>query len=117
MLAALTIPGESSRRLRGFCLFRRTWRNHLIVDLLAATPVASEKIAGIGAGLVYFVASIGELIGAQFIWGEATEWSVGFYQQLFRVPADDLFRVKARVYRRFRSRYFARWQETGLLQS
>lgn len=114
MFAALVLPGASRQRLRGFCLFRRTWRNHLIVDLLAATPVAAEEIAGIGAGLVYFVASIADSIKAPFIWGEATEWSFGFYQQLFRVPVDDLFRIEAPVYRQFQKRYLARWLESGL---
>ena len=115
MLAAVRLQRRPGARVVGFCLFRRTWCNHLILDLLATNPSESGEVGRVGVSLVYFVASIGELIGAPFIWGEATEGSAPYYNQWFSTKnVDDLFRVDSADYRRFTSRYLEKWRESGL---
>ena len=114
MFATIPVPAKSKSGLLGFCLFRRTWRNHLIVDLLAVNPSESGKTSRVGVSLLYFITRIGESIGAPFVWGEATEHSAGFYEKAFGVPVDDLFRIDAAVYRRSTARYLVRWRESGL---
>lgn len=113
MLAIIRIPGKKAS-VAGFCLFRRTWRNHLMLDLLASDPSGYARISRVGASLLYFVASVGESIGADFIWGEATQGSAPFYRHWFGVPLNDWFRVRASVYRRFQSRYLDDWRKSGL---
>ncbi len=115
MLAAIRLQRKKKARVLGFCLFRRTWCNHLILDLLAANPAEFTEVGRVGVSLVYFIASIGELIGAPFLWGEATEGSASFYNQLFNTEnADDLFRINTADYLGFRSRYLEKWKESGL---
>jgi hypothetical protein len=118
MLAVIRLQRKRTARVLGFCLFRRTWCNHLILDLLATNPAESAEIGRVGVSLVYFIASIGALIGAPFVWGEATEGSAPYYNQWFNTKrVDDLFRIDAAGYRGFRSRYREKWQESGLPQA
>ena len=116
MLAVVKMSEGSRSPVLGFGLFRRTWRNHLIIDLLASNPFGFDRFGRVGVSLAYFIASIGETIGAKFIWGEATAGSAAFYEKTFGVPVDDLFRIEASVYLRFKARYLARWRKSGLPQ-
>jgi len=102
----------------GFCLFRRTWCNHLLIDLLATNPSEAGHVGRVGASLVYFVASVGDIIRAPFIWGEATEDSAPYYNWWFNTTTvDDLFRIDSAGYREFKSNYLKKWRESGLLPS
>ena len=113
MMVLVIAPGTSDPL--GFCLFRRTWCNHIVLDLLATNPAAPIGTGRIGVGILFWVASVAEAIGAGLLWGEATESSAEYYRQWFDLPTvDDVFQIQAPVYRAFRVKSLRRWAETGL---
>jgi hypothetical protein len=113
-MMVLVVAPEASDPL-GFCLFRRTWCNHIVLDLLATNPAAPTGTGRIGVGILFWVASVAEAIDAGLLWGEATESSAEYYRQWFDLPiVGDVFQIQAPVYRAFRVKYLNRWAETGL---
>jgi hypothetical protein len=115
MLAVIRLRIGNRLHRAGFCLFRRTWCNHLILDLLAANPAVAAEFSGAGSSILYFITAVAESIGAPIIWGEATQASAPFYKSVFKMDGiDDLFRINHQAWRNFRERYDAKWQQSGL---
>jgi hypothetical protein len=85
----------------GFCHFRRTWCNNIVLDYLGTHPLTlgtsvdpQDKIKGIGSALVCFLSRIAVANSCDLIWGEATHISCGFYQKLFELEVvKDLFLI------------------------
>jgi hypothetical protein len=103
----------------GACLCRRTWSNGLCVDFLTVAPAfagaVNRTIAGVGRGLLCFIAEFGETIRAKNIWGEATSISAPAYRHMFEQPEiDDFFRLSRKEYRRFHARVKQRWKSLTL---
>jgi len=103
----------------GVCLCRRTWSNGLCVDFLTVSPAEAapnrRSVAGVGRGLLYFVATVADSIGATNIWGEATSLSAPAYQHMFGNPKiRDFFRLSPRSAKLFRINVETRWRAMGL---
>lgn len=103
----------------GLCLFRRTWCNHLVIDFLAVHPDhlgGTSNVKGIGTALLFGVTEIASFLKCRTVWGEATKASAGVYERLFRMSkVRDLFIVKEKSLRAFRSRFLERDPNTRLL--
>jgi hypothetical protein len=76
----------------GFCHFRRTWSNKIILDYLGAHPHiakehdnATHKVRGVGLAICYFAAQVLKQENCPAIWGEATPLSANYYQGLFEL--------------------------------
>lgn len=96
----------------GFCFFRRTWCNNIVIDFLATHPLVAghNQILGIGRGLVYVTTTLAKQIDAKFVWGESTRLSYVTYQKWFHQTAiDDLFRIPGTAWQQFRSDTEDRW--------
>ena len=88
---------------------RRTWRNHLVLDFLAAhsTTLGSERgYAGLGTALLCSVAAVAGKIGCRLVWGECTVLSAAFYRRVlgnqeiadhFFIRDDVLARMREKV--------------------
>jgi hypothetical protein len=81
---------HSPSALLGFCLCRRTWCHHIVVDLAAVHPdaitSAAGHVRGVGTGMFYSLVKLADEMGVHTVWGEATENSAPFYQKLLGVP-------------------------------
>ncbi len=67
-------------------------------------------IRGLGRGLLYSLARIAQATKARRLWGEATELSFTFYNQMFQIESvDDLFSISARRLANFRRVTEVRW--------
>ncbi|MCC7518804.1 MAG: hypothetical protein IT578_06425 [Verrucomicrobiae bacterium] len=76
----------------GFCHFRRSWCNKIILDYLGAHPFiirpkedAIIKVRGVGTALVYFVSQVLKKENCPVLWGEATSSSATFYSKIFKL--------------------------------
>ncbi len=76
----------------GFCHFRRSWCNKIILDYLATHPFivrptedATVKVRGVGTALVYFVAQALKKENCLALWGEATILSSPYYNKIFKL--------------------------------
>jgi hypothetical protein len=83
----------------GVSHFRRTWKNRIVLDYLAAHPFSVRPpsddyqyvVRGVGPALLYFLSSIAKLYGCDAIWGEATQISCDFYKNvLYLESVEDL---------------------------
>jgi len=82
------------------CLFRRTWYNNLYIDFLAKHPRA--LFASAGGATLWYLSKIAKSIGAQAIWGETTQNSVGYYKRaLRRTSMTDLLFLRRKEYEAF----------------
>jgi N-acetylglutamate synthase-like GNAT family acetyltransferase len=75
----------------GLCAFRRTWSNSIVVDYIAVHPMllqTDSEVSGIGTAMLYATANIAKKIGAERVWLETTDSSVGYYQYLFAEAVD-----------------------------
>jgi len=75
----------------GLCAFRRTWSNSIVVDYIAVHPMllqTDSEVSGIGTAMLYATANIAKKIGAERVWLETTDSSVGYYQYLFADAVD-----------------------------
>ncbi len=82
----------------GLCHFRRTWCNNIFIDFLTTHPgiIRARPLRGVGTALFYYVVCVATELGANAIWGEATQNSAGFYQTVFKRPfIQDLFYLSA----------------------
>jgi hypothetical protein len=74
----------------GLCYFRRTWCNNIFIEILTRHPAFVNRgtkegaIRGVGTALLYFVTSVALALDANVIWGEATQNSAKFYQDVFK---------------------------------
>lgn len=83
LVARLPLGRKSS--LVGIAWCRRTWCNHIVLDFLAAHPMANDPAGGykgVGAALILSLAAVAREIACPLVWGEATESSSVFYQKL-----------------------------------
>lgn len=76
----------------GYCHFRRTWSNKIILDYLGAHPYiakepenATHKVRGVGKAICYFAAQVLKQENCSALWGEATPLSANYYQGLFEL--------------------------------
>jgi hypothetical protein len=99
---------EKSSPLYGVTLFRRTWKQSLVVDFLSTHPrcfLRSPSIRGVGASLLQAISFVAEALSIVRIWGETTNTSAGFYQTQFRLSEpSDLFLVPHSKYHAFLQR-------------
>lgn len=103
----------------GCCLFRRTWCNHIVLDLLTSHPdlVAGRfgEVSGVGIGLVAFAARLAVRLNSAVIWCETTRSSARRYAKWFNLPSvDDVLRVTRPDYQRFLDTARNRWKKSGL---
>jgi hypothetical protein len=82
MALAVTRASRGMPAVLGFAYLRRTWANNLILEFLAASPVAGAGIKGVGAAIMQCAAAIGVWLQAPELWGECTAASRGFYRTL-----------------------------------
>lgn len=86
-------------KIIGFCHFRRTWCNNIVLDYLAKHPLTlgnvrdeQHKVKGIGPALLCFLSRIAIDHACDQIWGEATSSSSDFYRRFFELDqVKDLF--------------------------
>ena len=90
----------------GYCHFRRTWSNKIILDYLGAHPHiakepenATHKVRGVGTTICYFAAQVLKQENCPALWGEATPLSANYYQGLFELEKveDLIFAPKDKV--------------------
>jgi hypothetical protein len=90
----------------GYCHFRRTWSNKIILDYLGAHPNiakepenATHKVRGVGKAICYFAAQVLKQENCPALWGEATPLSANYYQGLFELEKveDLIFAPKEKV--------------------
>ena len=69
----------------GIAYLRRTWCNHLYLDLFATHPQVlvrrREQVSGVGAAMLHQIVALAEQLSTPCIWGEATENSHSWYQE------------------------------------
>ena len=103
----------------GFCLFRRTWCNHLTLDFLANNPrliLDNLNVKGVGAGLLAHLSQIALELDCPAIWCETTESSSGFYRNLFKLKTvDDLCRIKRSRFKNYLASSTGYCRQKGLL--
>lgn len=86
----------------GFCHFRRTWCNNIVLDYLGKHPRTlghtedpRYKIGGIGPALLCYLSRIAVKYSCGRIWGEATQTSRTFYERQFALEkVKDLFVIE-----------------------
>lgn len=78
----------------GIAHFRRTWSNRIVLDYLASHPFVVRppdsypaKVRGVGKALLYFLCIVAKQYECDAIWGEATQGSCGFYQQVLKLDS------------------------------
>jgi len=90
----------------GYCHFRRTWSNKIILDYLGAHPHiakelenATHKVRGVGKAICYFAGQVLKQENCPAMWGEATPLSANYYQGLFDLEQveDLIFAPKEKV--------------------
>ncbi len=90
----------------GYCHFRRTWSNKIILDYLGAHPNiakepenATHKVGGVGVAICYFAAQVLKQENCTALWGEATPLSANYYKGLFKLEEveDLIFALKDKV--------------------
>lgn len=104
LLAKSAVPGAA---MAGLCLFRRTWCNHVVVDLLAVHPrelvSKRERFKGLGSCLLWYVAEFADALKAKRLWLEATQNSAGAYAAIFELSeVEDLVILDQPKYTSFR---------------
>jgi hypothetical protein len=69
----------------GIAYLRRTWCHHLFLEFFATHPhvIAKrrERIGGIGVGMLRQIVALAETLDIPCVWGEATEFSAGWYEE------------------------------------
>jgi hypothetical protein len=96
----------------GIAHFRRTWKNRIILDYLAAHPFIARKppdypntVRGVGSALFYFIAKVSQRYGCDYIWGEATANSWKFYKKILDLESvEDLIYAEREDFLKFISR-------------
>jgi len=110
----------ASPQILGIALVRRTWCGHLVLEFLATHPLrllnGSERINGIGKGLLYAIAEIEFAIRVKVLWGEATKASAPKYRHIFELEkVDDLLFVPRSNLTGFRRLMRQELKRSGLL--
>jgi hypothetical protein len=85
----------------GFCHFRRSWANKIVLDYLGTHPMiacppdeVTHKVRGVGVALLYFVAQVLKQQNCSGLWGEATSLSASYYKKTFELEkVEDLINV------------------------
>jgi hypothetical protein len=85
----------------GFCHFRRSWSNKIILDYLGAHPNiakeaedATHRVRGVGKAICYYVTQVLKQENCPAIWGETTPLSAIFYAGTFELErVEDLLYV------------------------
>lgn len=101
----------------GIVHFRRTWSNRLVLDYLCAHPFITEApleyanvVNGVGSALLYIVTQIAKARGSDAIWGEATEYSWGFYQKVLKLDSvNDLIYAPRKNFLAFSDKLESDW--------
>lgn len=101
----------------GFCHFRRTWSNNIVLDYLGAHPFIAAMptgyhsvVNGVGSALVYFIIQAAKVCGSDLIWGEATQNSWEFYQGALKLDSvKDLILIPKDKFTAFSARMEASW--------
>lgn len=69
----------------GIAYLRRTWCHHLFLEFFATHPQVivrrHEKIGAVGIGILRQLIALAETLNVPCIWGEATEFSAGWYEE------------------------------------
>jgi hypothetical protein len=122
VFAVIRATYGASNRVVGFCLFRRTWCNHLAIDFLSTNPEGSTakkpKIQAAGVALAGFVCAIAKALSCPVVWLETTEGSAGVYGRWFgRSAVKDLLALPAADYLVFWNNLQADWKNSGFLDS
>ena len=99
---------------------RRTWCHHLVVDFLAVRPgltFANQPITGVGAGVLFSLTNLADLLGMDTIWGEATASSAPFYEKVLQIrPLKDLFIIDRETKHRIQN-YYLEKQKSSLAKT
>lgn len=119
MMAVIKCDAPTCPPILGFCLFRRTWCNHLALDFLAVNQQGraglGPKVGGVGTFLVGFVCRLAADIGAAQICCETTQRSAQIYETWFMLKElRDVMQVPAQSAADFLSRLHAGWKQYGL---
>jgi hypothetical protein len=90
----------------------------MVVDFLANHPEllrAPGTIRGVATALLYFVLTLGEALGTEDFWGEATDQSAAFHRRQFRaMEITDRFVLSPAEQWHFLEKTKAKWKESGL---
>lgn len=80
-LLVAELPGIPDVVATAWC--RRTWCNHLVLDLLATNPTfgRAQGYEGIGTAMLVALAAVTRGLTVPLIWGEATANSARFYKK------------------------------------
>ncbi len=93
----------------GEVMLRRTWCHHIFMDFLYAHPSISGKVAvvkkGVGYALLISVVALARILEVPLIWGEATEGSAAWYEDLFKRPVKDHFSIEGALLRGFSDKF------------
>jgi hypothetical protein len=102
----------------GISHFRRTWCNNMILDYLAVHPYIARPpaeygyiVRGAGSALLYFLSRAAQQYSCEYIWGEATQISCGFYQKILLLDSvKDLILASKEKYIKFADGLELGWQ-------
>jgi hypothetical protein len=99
----------------GFCHFRRTWCNNIFIDYLGVHPLLIKehvrKIKGVGTTLLYCVSMVATELESNYIWGEATQLSCGYYMNVFKLPkVTDMIYIPRKKYLLFYNDFLKKQQ-------
>ncbi len=119
MMATVKCDDPKLSPILGFCLFRRTWCNHLALDFLAANQEGraglGPKIGAAGVLLAGFVCELAAEIGAAQIWCETTHGSAKTYEDWFGLKGLlDVMHLSAKTAAAFLKKLRADWKQNGL---
>lgn len=106
-------------RVVGFCHFRRSWSNNIILDYLAAHPHiakeadnATHKVRGVGKAICYYIAQVLKQENCPAVWGETTPLSSKFYALAFEFEnVEDLLYVKKEKILAFAEKVEKKWAD------
>jgi hypothetical protein len=109
----------------GFCHFRRTWANNIVLDYLGAHPFISAPpaaytniVKGVGSALIYFVIQAAKTCGSELIWGEATQNSCEYYQNNLKLGAvKDLIQIPKDKFVSFAEKFDTSWAKADVVQA
>ncbi len=102
----------------GLIHFRRTWCNSIVLDYLSVHPFIAKPldkypyvVKGTGLALIYFLSRVAEKYACDYIWGEATQISSGYYKRYLSLgPTEDLILVPRKRFVEFAEWLDLRWQ-------
>ena len=103
----------------GFCHFRRSWANKIILDYLGAHPhIAKEaddethKVRGVGKAICYYIAQVLKQENCPAVWGETTPLSAIFYAGAFELEnVDDLLNIPKEKVSAFAEKVEKKWAD------